>query len=139
MMGWGRNRQNGVKAEGELMKLLEEDGIFSLSLSPNIAGDIILPHFKIIIEVKRVKNSRTFTPNKPNQVKQYEKLKEYVDNGMRVFYSILFYDNNKDGLLREKWMFFEYKPEVRAEKYRMKSGEGISYGDFISLLSSQKN
>ncbi|MGC8699239.1 MAG: hypothetical protein ACP5RE_03590 [Candidatus Acidifodinimicrobium sp.] len=138
-MSWGRNRQNGVKAEGDLMKLLEEDGMFTLSLSPNIAGDIILPHFGVIIEVKRVKNAKTFVPSKPNQVKQYERLKKYVDNGMKVFYSILFYDSSKDDLSRDRWRFFVYKPDAEAGKYKMKFDEGISYNDFIVLLFPQKD
>ena len=127
---WGRNRQNGVKAEGDLIKLLRERGIFSLSLSPNISGDIIIPLKNIVIEVKRVKKSKTFSFSHPNQIEQYKSLKEYVDNGMRVYYAILFYDNIKDGTDVNKWRFFEY----RDESYKMKLFDGKTFGYFVSLI-----
>jgi hypothetical protein len=129
-MGWGRNRQNGVKAEGDLIKLLKERGRFSLPLSPNIPGDIIIPSKNIIIEVKRVKKSKTFSFSHPNQVEQYKSLKEYVDNGMVVYYAILFYDNINDGLDVHKWRFFEYRDEL----YKMKFSEGKTFEYFISLI-----
>ena len=131
---WGRNRQNGVKAEGDLIKLLRERGIFSLPLSPNISGDIIIPSKNIIIEVKRVKKSKTFSFSHPNQIEQYKSLKEYVDNGMRVYYAILFYDNIKDGLDVNKWRFFGYKDEL----YKMKLFDGKTFEYFISSIASSE-
>jgi|GEM_PF-2006625 len=129
-MSWGRNRQNGVKAEGDLIKLLRERGIFSLPLSPNIAGDIIVPLKNIVIEVKRVKKSKTFSFSQPNQIEQYKSLKEYVNNGMRVYYAILFYDNINDGVDVHKWRFFDYRDEL----YKMKLFDGKTFGYFISLI-----
>ena len=134
-MSWGRNRQNGVKAEGDLIKLLKERGIFSLSLSPNIPGDIIIPLKNIVIEVKRVKKSKTFSFSHPNKIKQYKSLKEYVNNGLNVYYAILFYDNINDGLNIDKWRFFDYRDEI----YKMKLSEGKTFENFINLVIFSKN
>jgi len=134
-MSWGRNRQNGVKAEGDLIKLLKERGIFSLSLSPNIPGDIIIPLKNIVIEVKRVKKIKTFSFSQPNQIEQYKNLKEYVNNGLRVYYAILFYDNINDGLNIDKWRFFDYRDEI----YKMKLSEGKTFENFINLVIFSKN
>jgi len=134
-MSWGRNRQNGVKAEGDLIKLLKERGIFSLSLSPNIPGDIIIPLKNIVIEVKRVKKIKTFSFSQPNQIDQYNNLKEYVNNGLNVYYAILFYDNIKDGLNINKWRFFDYRDEL----YKMKLSEGKTFENFINLVIFSKN
>jgi len=133
-MSWGRNRQNGVKAEGDLIKLLKERGVFSLSLSPNIPGDIIIPLKNIVIEVKRVKKSKVFSFSHSNKIKQYKSLKEYVNNGIKVYYAILFYDNINDGLNIDKWRFFDYKDEL----YKMKFSEGKTFEYFISLIVSSE-
>jgi len=134
-MSWGRNRQNGIKAEGDLIKLLKERGIFSLSLSPNIPGDIIIPLKNIVIEVKRVKKIKTFSFSQPNKIKQYKSLKEYVNNGLNVYYAILFYDNINDGLNIDKWRFFDYRDEI----YKMKLSEGKTFENFINLVIFSKN
>lgn len=126
-MSWGRNKQNGVKAEGDLQTLLKEDGIFSLPMAPNIAGDLILPLNGVVIEVKRTKGV-SFFPYQPNQIEQYEKLKNYrMEEGLRVNYGILFYKNNKDSKDRDKWRFFDYKEE----KYKMRKSEGVNYDSFV--------
>jgi len=134
-MSWGRNRQNGIKAEGDLVKLLKERGIFSLSLSSNIPGDIIIPLKNIVIEVKRVKKIKTFSFSQPNKIKQYKSLKEYVNNGLNVYYAILFYDNINDGLDINKWRFFDYRDKL----YKMKLSEGKTFENFINLVIFSKN
>jgi Holliday junction resolvase len=116
-----RNRVNGVRKEGELQKLLEENHIFSLSLAPNIAGDIILPLHKVVIEVKSTK--QYFSPFSTEKLKkQYEKLLSYNEQGIATYYAIFFN-------FKKEWKFFSTPLE------HTKFEEGLSFSQFVEKIS----
>ncbi len=109
-----RNRINGVRKEGELQKILEENGIFSLSLAPNIAGDIILPNQKVVIEVKSTK--QYFSPFAT------EKLLSYNEQELTTYYAIFFN-------FKKEWKFFQTPLE------RTRYEEGLDIKQFIEKIS----
>jgi hypothetical protein len=122
-MGANRNRINGVRKEGELQKILEEYDIFSLSLAPNIPGDIILPLHNIVIEVKTTK--KYFSPFSNEKLrKQYEKLLGYNEHGIETYYAIFFN-------FRKEWRF--YKLPLEHTRYE----EGLSINDFLEKLNQK--
>ncbi len=120
-MGAKRNRINGIKKEGELQKVLEENGVFSLSLAPNIAGDIILPVHKIVIEVKSTK--QYFSPFATEKLKkQYEKLLSYNEQGLVTYYAVFFN-------FKKEWKFFP--TPLEHTRYE----EGLSIVQFIEKIN----
>ena len=116
-MSANTNRKKGIAKEGILLKLLNENGILTLSLAPNIAGDLILPLHKIVIEVKSTQ--KYFSPFSSEKLrKQYKTLEEYMNKGLNTYYAVFFKNTNE-------WKF--YKLSLKDTK----QNRGISFENFL--------
>jgi len=116
-MSANTNRKKGIAKEGILLKLLNENGILTLSLAPNIAGDLVLPLHKTVIEVKSTQ--KYFSPFSSEKLrKQYKTLEEYMNKGLNTYYAVFFKNTNE-------WKF--YKLSLKDTK----QNRGISFENFL--------
>jgi len=119
-MSANTNRKKGIAREGILLKLLNENGILTLSLAPNIAGDLVLPLHKMVIEVKSTQ--KYFSPFSSEKLrKQYKTLEEYMNKGLNTYYAVFFKNTNE-------WKF--YKLPLKDTK----QNGGLSFENFIKVV-----
>ena len=121
-------KQRAIRDETNLEKLfntqtLNGQSIYTMSLSSHKSGDIILPHYLTVIEVKSPEAATSFNPTyRENYLNQYYNLLEMQEHGMHTYYGIHF----------TWWEFFE----VRGNPYKMKESEGIRFTDYLKLLET---
>ena len=114
--------KSGSAYEGRAIKELGEWGIFATGLQPNASPDLIIPKFRIGIEVKSTRLNK-FYPSKNSE--QYEYLKnKFVEDwpGYSAYYMIYFIKSHS-------WEVFPI-----ASKSPFKANEGISVYDFIQEI-----
>ena len=116
------SKLTGTQYEGKAMKELATWDIFSVGLQPNASPDLIIPKFRIGIEVKSTRLNK-FYPSKNSE--QYEYLKnKFVEDwpGFEAYYMIYF-------LKSRCWKVFS-----TTSKSPFKANEGIELYDFISSI-----
>ena len=116
------SKLTGTQYEGKAMKELATWDIFSVGLQPNASPDLIIPKFRIGIEVKSTRLNK-FYPSKNSE--QYEYLKnKFVEDwpGYSAYYMIYFIKSHS-------WEVFPI-----ASKSPFKVGKGISVYDFIQEI-----
>ena len=114
------SKLTGTQYEGKAMKELATWDIFSVGLQPNASPDLIIPKFRIGIEVKSTRLNK-FYPSKNHE--QYEYLKNKFSEdwpGYSAYYMIYFIKSHS-------WEVFPI-----ASKSSFKANEGIPLNDFIS-------
>ena len=114
------SKLTGTQYEGKAMKELATWDIFSVGLQPNASPDLIIPKFRIGIEVKSTRLNK-FYPSKNSE--QYEYLKnKFVEDwpGYSAYYMIYFIKSHS-------WEVFPI-----ASKSPFKADEGMSVYEFIS-------
>ena len=80
----------GTKYEGTAIKIFRNQGIFSAGLQPNASPDLIIPAYKIGIEIKSTISDRFYPSKNPTQ---YSYLKSQFArdwNGWDSYYMIYF-------------------------------------------------
>jgi hypothetical protein len=94
-----------------------------MSLSSHKSGDIVLPFYLTVIEVKSPESKTFINPQATESLSnQYYNMLAFADSGMHSYYAIHF----------EWWEFFE----VRSNIYKMKESEGKKLGDFLKILQT---
>ena len=102
--------------------ILNGHPIFTMSLSSHKSGDIVLPHYLTVLEVKSPETADVFNPGYKNNINQYMHMLEFTDFGMHSYYAIHF----------EYWEYFE----VRSNPYPMRNGEGKRFNEFLRILET---
>ena len=114
------NQRNGSKFEGELKKILNDNGIFCLNLGYNETADLIIVNGKTrLIECKTTHKPIWYRKNP----KQYYRLMEFVNKGKSVYIAIKFIINRKSIIK------FFYLKEA---EYPYSVNNGYTLNDFIN-------
>ena len=116
------SKLTGTQYEGKAMKELATWDIFSVGLQPNASPDLIIPKFRIGIEVKSTRLNKFYPSTNPQQ---YEYLKnKFTEDwpGYSAYYMIYFIKSHS-------WEVFPI-----ASKSPFKVGKGISVYDFIQEI-----
>lgn len=80
----------GTKYEGMAIKIFRHRGIFAAGLQPNASPDLIIPTYKIGIEIKSTTSDRFYPSKNPHQY-SYLKFQFARDwNGWDSYYMIYF-------------------------------------------------
>ncbi len=113
-----RNRRRGKRAEGELVKLLRESGVFARLGRSNEEGDLILPELNIVIEAKSTTlSSYKISTNKS----QYRRLSRITQE---KWYAVRFMGRHGG------WEFFPFPPSIQV----LHRGESFSYDEFVRKM-----
>ena len=78
------SKLTGTQYEGKAMKELATWDIFSVGLQPNASPDLIIPKFRIGIEVKSTRLNK-FYPSKNSEQYEYLKNKFSVYSGYNLY------------------------------------------------------
>jgi Holliday junction resolvase len=126
MTRMGRNRANGKRYEGEIVKTLRGRGIYARLGRSNEEGDIVIPDLNIILEVKSTsrKNFR-MSLNRKTREQYYRLLKVPA----QVFYAVRYKGNG----LRD-WKLHPLPRSVQV-LYR---DEGLTLDEFLISLEEHK-
>jgi Holliday junction resolvase len=125
MTSVSRNRANGKRYEGELVKALRERGMYARLGRSNEEADVILPGPRILIELKSTDRrvSWTFGNTNPRKTKaQYHRLKSL---NFQVYYAVRFKGTGIGGL-----RFYSIPQEMRP----LRKDDGLTLEEFISML-----
>lgn len=122
-----QQKRRAIRDETNQEKLLNNTilnghSIFTMSLSSHKSGDIILPHYLTVLEVKSPETTDVFNPGHKNHINQYMNMLEFTDSGMHSFYAIHY----------DYWEYYE----VRTNPYPMRNGEGMRLNEFLKLLET---
>jgi len=118
-------RFTGTAYEGKARKELASRGIFSVGLQPDASPDLILPAFKIGLEIKSTRSTKYYPSKHPDQY-QYLKNQFAMDwPGFLPFFLIYF-------ITIHAWRAFPI-PSISP----CKDAEGIPMDDFIHIIVSQ--
>lgn len=122
-----RNRQNGKKYEGELVKLLRENDVPARLGRSNEEGDVILPELNVIIEAKST-NDDIFSILKNE--KRKDQFRRLHLSPAQIFYAVRFKGEGLNG-----WRFYSIpeKPII------LRKNEGYSLKEFLFIVSEKKN
>lgn len=121
-----RNRANGKKYEGELVKALRERGVYARLGRSNEEADVILPDLNVLIEAK--------STSRPNfRMSMNQKTKDQFQRLLlvpaRVFYAVRYKGKGLNG-----WRFHPLPDSVQV-LYR---DEGLTLDEFLlSLMRSR--
>ena len=118
-----RNRQNGKKYEGELVRTLKEMGIAARLGRSNEEGDVILPEINLVLEAKSTHLKDRYRLSKASD--QYFRLKRLKQT---VFYAVRFKGEGISG-----WEFYPIPPNIQV-LYRH---EGLSLKEFVLKITSE--
>jgi len=112
-------KHSGKAYEGKARKELASRGIFSVGLQPDASPDLILPAYKIGLEIKSTRSTKYYPSKHPDQY-QYLKNQFAIDwPGFLPFFLIYF-------ITIHAWRAFPI-PSISP----CKDAEGISMDDFI--------
>jgi len=117
-------RFTGTAYEGKARKELASKGIFSVGLQPDASPDLILPAYKIGLEIKSTRSNRYYTSRDPGQY-QYLRGQFSIDwPGYEPYYMIYFTQMHECKI---------YSIRFRTP---FKASEGIQLDKFIDLILS---
>ena len=119
----GNNRKNGKKYEGELVKVLKQDGISARLGRSNEEGDVILPDLGIIIEAKSTNMDRYKMSKSPDQFHRLKKLPQ------KVYFGVRFKGEGLSG-----WRFYPIPNGIIV----LRKDQGLTLREFVLLISSGK-
>lgn len=117
-----RNRANGKRYEGELVKVLRSKGINARLGRSNEEGDVILPELNIVMEAKSTDLDRYRISKAMDQFKRLCKLNS------EVWFAIRYKGNGISG-----WKMYPI-PEKPIVLFK---GEGLTLDEFV-LLKERK-
>ncbi len=125
MRSVARNRANGKRYEGELVKILRSRGISARLGRSNEEADVILADFNVLIEVKST-SRKNFSLNLNKRTKdQHFRLGTIP---AKVFYAIRYKGKGVAG-----WRFYAF-PESPQVLYW---NEGLSLGEMAVMLGKE--
>jgi len=117
--------RNGKNYEGKLIRTLAGYGIFSIGLQPDASPDLIVPAYKVGLEIKSTRSQKYYPSKNPEQF-QYLKNQFPIDwPGYEAYYMIYFIHDHA-------WKAFSLYT-----KSPYKVDEGISLDKFIPLVLSE--
>jgi len=115
-------KHSGKAYEGKARKELASRGIFSVGLQPDASPDLILPAYKIGLEIKSTRSTKYYPSKHPDQY-QYLKNQFAIDwPGFLPFFLIYF-------ITIHAWRAFPI-PSISP----CKDAEGISMDNFIHKI-----
>ena len=117
------NRKNGKRYEGELVKVLRQNGISARLGRSNEEGDVILPSYNIVIEAKSTNMDRYRMSKSPEQFFRLGKLPLIVFFGIRY---------KGDGL--EGWRFYPLPGNIIV----LHKDQGLTLREFVLFISGGK-
>jgi Holliday junction resolvase len=110
-----RNRKNGKKYEGELVKLFRQAGLFARLGRSNEEGDIILPDHNIIIEAKSTNGDRYLMSKNPDQYHRLCKLEQ------EIWYAVRYKGRGRG------WRFYKLPPSIQV----LHEEQSLTFKEFI--------
>jgi len=118
-------KHSGKAYEGKARKILSAKGIFSVGLQPDASPDLIVPAYKVGLEIKSTRSQKYYPSKNPEQL-QYLKNQFPEDwPGYEAYYMIYF-------TRAHVWKAFSM-----ASRSPFKASEGIQIDDFIDIIVSQ--
>jgi len=118
-------KHSGKAYEGKARKILSAKGIFSVGLQPDASPDLIVPAYKVGLEIKSTRSQKYYPSKNPEQL-QYLKNQFPEDwPGYEAYYMIYFTRAH------------EWKAFSMASRSPFKASEGIQIDDFIDIIVSQ--
>lgn len=118
------NRTNGKKYEGELTRVLKEDGLSARLGRSNEEGDVVITDLDIVIEAKSTNNPGKYKMSKsPGQFFRLKKIPQ------KVFFGIRFKGEGLAG-----WRFFPLPNSIQV----LNKDQGLNLREFILLISGGK-
>jgi len=118
-------KHSGKAYEGKARKILSSKGIFSVGLQPDASPDLIVPAYKVGLEIKSTRSQKYYPSKHPDQY-QYLKNQFSIDwPGFLPFFLIYF-------IQIHAWRAFPI-PSISP----CKGAEGIPMDDFIDIIVSQ--
>ena len=118
------NRKNGKRYEGELVRVLRQDGISARLGRSNEEGDVILPDHGIIIEAKSTNLKDRYRISKsPDQYIRLMKLNQ------DVWYAIRFKGEGPAG-----WRYYRIPDSITV----LRKEEGYTLNEFLFILGQKK-
>ena len=118
-------KHSGKAYEGKARKILSSKGIFSVGLQPDESPDLIVPAYKVGLEIKSTRSQKYYPSKNPDQ---YEYLKNQfpIDWPDHEAYYLIYFTR------AHEWKVFSM-----ASKSPYKVDEGISMDKFIPLVLSE--
>ena len=118
MRSVARNRANGKRYEGELVKILRSRGINARRGRSNEEGDVILPELNIVIEAKSTDLDRYRISKAMDQFRRLCRLDS------EVWYAIRYKGDGISG-----WQFYR----IPSKPTMLLRGEGLTLDEFVML------
>ena len=118
MRSVARNRANGKRYEGELVKILRSRGISARLGRSNEEGDVILPGLNLVIEAKSTDLDRYRISKAMDQCRRLCRLDS------EVWYAIRYKGDGISG-----WQFYPIPVKPTA----LLRGEGLTLNEFVML------
>ncbi len=123
-----RNRANGKRYEGELVKTLRSLKIYARLGRSNEEVDVIIPSANIGIELKSTNRNDSWTFGCTNPRKTKDQYRRLLLSPMIIYYAIRFKGQGIAGL-----RLYSIPPEMCS----LKKNEGLTLEEFVILV--QKN
>ena len=119
------NRKNGKKYEGELTRVLKEDGLSARLGRSNEEGDVVITDLDIVIEAKSTNNQGKYKMSKsPGQFFRLRKIPQ------KVYFGIRFKGEGLAG-----WRFFPLPNSIQV----LNKDQGLNLREFVLLISGGKS
>jgi hypothetical protein len=118
-------KHSGKAYEGKARKILSAKGIFSVGLQPDTSPDLMVPAYKVGLEIKSTRSQKYYPSKNPEQF-QYLK-NQFAEDwpGYEAYYMIYF-------TRAHEWKVFSM-----ASRSPFKASEGIQLDKFIDLILSE--
>ncbi len=117
------NRKNGKKYEGELVKVLKQCGISARLGRSNEEGDVILPDYGIVIEVKSTSLKDRYRISKsPEQYYRLRKLSQ------EIWYAVRYKGEGISG-----WRFYPIPGSIIV----LRKNEGYTLQEYVLILGAK--
>jgi len=118
-------KHSGKAYEGRARAVLSSRGIFTIGLQPDASPDLIMPTYRIGLEIKSTRSNRYYTSKDPGQY-QYLRGQFSIDwPDYDAYYMIYFIHDHA-------WKVYSIR-----FKTPFKASEGIPLDKFIDLILSE--
>ena len=124
MRSVARNRANGKRYEGELVKILRSRGISARLGRSNEEGDVILPGLNLVIEAKSTDLDRYRISKAMDQFRRLCML------GSEVWYAVRYKGDGVSG-----WRFYR----IPSKPTMLLRGEGLTLDEFVMLKERESD